>query len=117
MEIADTAGSAPFDPSAYEEMRGLVGARQAAALLGRLAEQIDSRLSAEALLTEDPATLGLSAHALVSSAGTFGFLGLARLCGELEAACQAGRVPGDLLARLNASGDEALATIARLRAA
>lgn len=82
--------------AAFDEVRALIGAERTLSLLSAFAQDLGQRFRSEA-----PDDLALDAHAMISSAGVFGFTELACVCREVEEACRAGCKVEALRARLD----------------
>jgi len=83
-----------FLPESFDEFVSTLGVARAAEWVDRL-----DLLLASAFVDDnrDPVALGKAAHAMVSQAGTLGFVELARRSSRLEQAIAAGRpYPGEL---------------------
>lgn len=83
--IAPGAGTRAYDPAIVADLESAIGRIGLADLLRRLRAEIGLRLLAASTERE---TLSWNAHALVSSSGTLGFLGLSEACAELGRACR-----------------------------
>ena len=97
---------------ALDEIRELIGAEQTSELLRLLAIDLQQRFGQGK--RDD---LAFDAHAVVSAAGLLGFISLANLCREVEAACRAGWEVSDLQVRLDRVRSETIDRIAALRMA
>lgn len=115
----DPAGTdaPPLDSEAYERIRETLGPEQMGEMLAMLSDLLTRRFAEERLVQDDPQGLAGEAHGVVSAAGMLGFMALSRRCAELEAACRSGEGLAEAVASVRAARREALAVIARLRAA
>ena len=106
--------SAILDAAVLTEMRASFGADRVAALLDLLANELSERFRPS---ETDRLQIAHDAHALVAAAGLLGFVGLSRLCREVEAAAHAGADLMPLIRRLEVQRATALRAIRQLRAA
>ena len=74
-----------YDPAIVADLESAFGRMRLMDLLRRLRAEIGLRLLAS---SNEREALSLDAHALVSSSGTLGFLGLSEACVELGRACR-----------------------------
>lgn len=107
----------PLDREAYERIRETLGPEQMGEMLAMLSDLLTRRFAEERLAPDDPQSLAGEAHGVVSAAGMLGFMALSRRCAELEAACHSGEGLTEAVAAVRAARRDALAVIARLRAA
>jgi PAS domain S-box-containing protein len=107
----------PLDREAYERIRETLGAQQMGEMLAMLSDLLTRRFAEERLVADDPQGLAGEAHGVVSAAGMLGFMALSRRCAELEAACHTGDGLTEAITSVRAARRDALAVIARLRAA
>ncbi|MHB2210293.1 PAS domain-containing protein [Methylobacterium sp. CM6257] len=106
--------SAVLDAAVLTEMEASFGADRVGALLDLLANELSERFRPS---ETDRLQIAHDAHALVAAAGLLGFVGLSRLCREVEAAAHAGADLMPLIRRLEVQRATALRTIRQLRAA
>ncbi|WP_267425929.1 ATP-binding protein [Methylobacterium sp. GC_Met_2] len=119
-----TIGAVPFpgpaiDPSVLDtavlaEMEESFGADRLGTMLGLLASELTQRLRPDKGTREQ---IAYDAHALVSAAGTLGFVGLSSLCQKVEIAARTGADLTLLIERLQEQRATALRMIEKLRAA
>ncbi|MDP4023665.1 PAS domain-containing protein [Methylobacterium sp. NEAU 140] len=116
---AEERGGAPVDPAVLDAavlraMEESFGNDRVGGLLDLLANELSERFRP----TEtDRLQIAHDAHAMVSAAGMLGFVGLSRLCREVEAAAHAGDDLMPLVRRLEVQRATTLRTIRKLRAA
>jgi len=106
--------SAILDAAVLGEMEVSFGSDRVAALLDLLANELSERFRPS---ETDRLQIAHDAHALVAAAGLLGFVGLSRLCREVEAAAHAGADLMPLIRRLEVQRATALRAIRQLRAA
>ncbi|UMY15655.1 PAS domain-containing protein [Methylobacterium organophilum] len=108
-----------LDGSAYASVRAAVGYDRVRILLTLLETDIALRFPARPVPVgiPDRKKLAEDAHAVVSAAGALGFVGISRLCREIEAACRDGGDLDDLFPRFLTMRDETLGAIRVLKAA
>ena len=84
------------DVAALDELAARLGAATAADLAAGFVEELRARIGRveAALAAGDPDALATHAHALVSSAGTYGATALSVLSGRVESACRHGDPSG-----------------------
>jgi CheY-like chemotaxis protein len=75
-----------LDGAVLAEMEASFGAERLGGMLDLLASELAERFRSD---TSDREQIAYDAHAMVSAAGTLGFVGLASLCREIEAAVRA----------------------------
>ncbi|MCJ2021884.1 Hpt domain-containing protein [Methylobacterium sp. E-065] len=119
-----TIGAAPalgqdIDPTVLDtavlaEMKESFGADRLGAMLGLLASEVTQRLRPGEAAREQ---IAYDAHALVSAAGSLGFVGLSSLCREVETAARTGGDLALLIERLQEQRAATLRMIEELRAA
>ncbi len=110
----DSAQPATFDKKVLKEMMMLLGETRTAAWVGTLRTQL------EAIVATDRKTisrhkLALTAHSLVSHAGSLGFTRLSRLSSELEEACVERADYSAALGRVRKESQGALTRIDRIQ--
>jgi CheY-like chemotaxis protein/HPt (histidine-containing phosphotransfer) domain-containing protein len=103
-----------LDPQVYDELVAILGPDKIAGLMSKLEDQL-ARSFAAVPNTIEPLELAREAHTLVSQAGMLGFLELAELCRDLEAACLSGDDVSPLLNSARSARDRAVREIGRLR--
>nr|WP_147045275.1 PAS domain-containing protein [Methylobacterium gnaphalii] len=109
-----------LDEETFSSIKERMGADRIQSLLMLLEEELQARFAAtdtHGLDAVDRAQLAHDAHAMISAAGILGFVGLSRLCREVEAACHAGDDLVPLIRRLAELRGGAIQTIQELRAA
>ncbi|GLS42323.1 hypothetical protein GCM10007884_03080 [Methylobacterium brachythecii] len=109
-----------LDEETFSSIKERMGADRIQSLLLLLEEELQARFAAmevDRVDAVDRAQLAHDAHAMVSAAGILGFVGLSRLCREVEAACHAGDDLVPLIRRLSELRGGAIQTIQELRAA
>ena len=114
-----------LDAAAFSAVREIMGAERVAALLALLEVELSARFASEvaggpqvsAAAGIDRKQLAHDAHAMVSASGVLGFVGISRLCREIEAACREGDDLGPLIDRLARLRQATLASIRSLKAA
>jgi signal transduction histidine kinase/CheY-like chemotaxis protein len=108
--------AAAFDREALAEMKLLIGEQRTAAWIGTLRSQLESIVSSDAPASSPP-KLAMTAHHLVSQAGSLGFTRLSRLSSELEEVCLDHGDHGDLLRRVKEASHSALCRIDEIQEA
>jgi HPt (histidine-containing phosphotransfer) domain-containing protein len=98
--------------AAFNEVRALIGTERTFGLLSDFARDLGHRFRSEA-----PGDLALDAHAMISSAGVFGFKELVCACRDMEEACRTGCEVGALRTRLDQARRDTLDEIDWLRIA
>jgi len=104
-----------FDEESFLEFRNMMGAERVGPWLGRLEEQLQALFS-DGSGALDRQQLAKQAHALISQAALLGFAGLAKLCTDLEHACNNGSDLAMPLEQARRAAEEAGATIRRMLA-
>lgn len=122
--LSATIGGAPvlcpdidpdvLDTAVLAEMKESFGADRLGTMLGLLASELTQRLRSDEGGREQ---IAYDAHALVSAAGSLGFVGLSRLCREVEAAARTGADLTLLIERLQEQRTVTLRMIEELMAA
>lgn len=105
---------AVLDVAVFTEMEAGFGAERLGGMLALFAGELAERFRSD---TSDREQIAYDAHALVSAAGTLGFVGLASLCREIEAAV---RMDTDLTSLIQCLEEQRMMTlraIEELRAA
>ena len=118
-----TAGSsaggephATVDLAVFEDLKEMVGHERMVGLLAMLAEELANRFGPSSH-SRDREQIAGDAHAMVSAASMVGFVSLAELCREVEAACRSDNDHGPLVELLRTRSSETIAEIAILCAA
>lgn len=91
------------DRTVIDELRAMVGDAVCDTLLSKFAAEVDRRLK-NMRETPDRISLGAEAKALISKAGSLGFVGFSNLCRDLESVA---RKDGDLDILHHGDGDGA----------
>ncbi|AWN38275.1 GAF domain-containing hybrid sensor histidine kinase/response regulator [Methylobacterium radiodurans] len=115
-DLPPRAVTGTLDLNTYREVAAVLGPERMRQLLATLAKEITERFGAEDA-PPGPEQLAHDAHAMISASGVLGFTAFARLCREVEQACETRQGYAPALARLHAMRSAVLAEIAQLRAA
>ena len=116
-ERRDSEGSRPVpEAAALDAIAEVVGRERVLGLLKSLAKELDARFGS---LAAPPLREGVAqdAHAMIAAAAMLGFVDLARLCREVEAACRAGHDFDRILADLKAHSAAVVEEIGLMRVA
>ncbi|WP_246693766.1 PAS domain S-box protein [Methylobacterium sp. WL18] len=118
-----TAGSsaggethATVDLAVFEDLKEMVGHERMVGLLAMLADELTHRFGPSSHARDREQIAG-DAHAMVSAASMVGFVSLADLCREVEAACRSGEGHEPLVDLLRTRSVETIAEIMIMRTA
>jgi len=112
--LSPAVDAAVLDTAMLTEMKESFGSDRFGTMLGLLADELTQRLQPNECAREQ---IAYDAHALVSAAGSLGFVGLSKFCREVETAARAGADLTQLIERLERHRATTLRMIEELRAA
>jgi HPt (histidine-containing phosphotransfer) domain-containing protein len=101
---------ASVDLAVFEDLQEMVGHERMVGLLTMLAEELANRFGPSPQARDREQIAG-DAHAMVSAASMVGFVSLADLCREVEAACRLGEGHEPLVEQLRTRSAETIAEI------
>jgi PAS domain S-box-containing protein len=107
---------ASVDHAVFEDLKEMVGHERMVGLLTMLAEELANRFGPSSHARDREQIAG-DAHAMVSAASMVGFVSLADLCREVEAACRSDNEHEPLVELLRTRSSETITEIMAIRAA